>query len=168
MRRCLILTICALTPWLSSCASDGAANSAGPLTPAGAECGIAPPGQCEIVPERTDTQRFEALSELSKQLTNENHYLHDKTLAGGEETHALGDHLMTVAIVMSTWDSERESGKPVATRRTKGGKLYPISERLRCGVDQLIKLGANANPNRLVCWSQEVWRVGHAYVQMGG
>ena len=73
---------------------------------------------------------------------------------------------MTVAIVMSTWDSERESDKRVATRRAEGGKLYPISERLRCGVDQLIKLGANANPNRLVCWSQEVWRVGHAYVQM--
>ncbi len=159
--------MCVVTFILSGCASGGASTSnAEPLTPVGADCGVAPPEPCEIVPGRTDTQRFEALRDLSKELTDVNHTLYEKTLAGGEENHRLGDHLLTVAVVMSTWDSEEASDKPSAARRAEGGKLYPITQRLRCGVDRLIELGAKANPNKQTCWAQEIWRVGHAYVQM--
>jgi hypothetical protein len=106
------------------------------------------------------------LNELSKQLLEDSHPLHDKTLAGGQEDHALGFHLQTVGIVMSTWDSEQKSEEAVAARRNEGGKLYPVAQRLRCAADRLIELGANANPTQQVCWTQELWRVGRAYARM--
>ena len=164
MNRFKGLLVCALAPLLVCCAEGGTASSgSGPLTPVGGECGVAPPGECQIDASRTDTQRFDALNELAKEMLKDTHSLHDKTLDGGQKEHPVGEHLQSVAIVMSTWDSE---GEDASARRNEGGKLYPVAQRLRCAADRMIELGANANPTQQVCWTQELWRVGRAYARM--
>ena len=164
MRRLLNLLVCVTIPWLTSCAEGATVGSgSGPLVPVGDQCGVAPPGECQIDDKRTDTERFEKLNALAKELLKDSHSLHDKTLAGGQKDHPVGEHLQSVAIIISTWDSESESA---AARRDEGGKLYNVTQRLRCAADRIVELGPNANPTQQVCWSQELWRVGRAYARM--
>ena len=154
-------------PWVASCGGGGTASaSSTPLIPRGGQCAVAPKGECTIDESRSDQQRFAALNDLSKQLLEPSHPLHDSTLDGAEMDRPIGDHVQTIAVIMSTWDVEAKSDEPIAKRRSKGGDLHNVVVRLRCAADRLIALGATAKVPDLVCWSMELWRVGRAYVQM--
>ena len=161
---CLIICIAVAS---FSCGGGGEGGSgSGALTPKGEKCGIAPPGPCEIDEKRSDEQRFEGLNELSKEFFKDTHVLHNVTLVGGVETDPLASHVRSIGIVMSHWDLEENANDKRAARRMPDGDLYPITQRTRCAADRLIELGADANPNELVCWSLELWRVGRAYTRM--
>ena len=167
MKRKVGVVLGLAIPWLVCCGGGGAGGSgAGALTPLGAECGVAPPGECQIDASRSDTQRFEGLNALSKELLDETHPLHNMTLAGGQLDQPIGTHVQSVGVIMSTWDSEQKSNDPIGARRNEGGNLYPVTQRLRCAADRLIELGAKANPKVQVCWAQELWRVGRAYARL--
>ena len=147
------------------CGGGGSSGSE-PLTPRGAECGVAPSEECQIDATRSDEQRFSALSKLSKQLLDPGHPLHNATLVGGEQERPIGEHVQSVAVMMSTWDMGEKANESSAIRRRPEGDLHNVAERLRCGADRLIALGASAKASELVCWSLELWRVGRAYTQL--
>src|ERR1700690_1599315 len=153
---------------VGACGGGGGAggSGSGALTPRGAECGVAPSGECKIIESRSDEQRFAGLKSLSKQLLDDSHPLHNATLVGGELEHPIGMHIQTIAIIMSTWDAGEKADDPLAVRRRSDGDLHNVAERLRCAADQLIALGASAKASELVCWSLELWRVGRAYTKL--
>lgn len=145
----------------------GSQSGAGPLTPLGAKCPVGPPGKCQLESKRSDEQRFDGLNELAKRLLDSDHPLRNSTLAGGEEGDAIGDHVRSVAIMMSAWHLETSKGDPSATRRQTGGDLHSLAQRIRCAADKLIELGPSAPESELVCWCQELWRTSSAYSRMG-
>jgi len=153
---------------VGACGGGGGAGGSGSetLTPKGAECGVAPSGECKIVESRSDEQRFAGLKSLSNQLLEDSHPLHNATLVGGEAEHPIGMHIQTIAIVMSTWDAGERASDPLAVRRRPDGDLHNVAERLRCAADQLVALGPSAKASELVCWSLELWRVGRAYTKL--
>jgi hypothetical protein len=154
--------------YVGACGGGGGAGGSGSetLTPKGAECGVAPSGDCKIVETRSDEERFAGLKSLSKQLLDDSHPLHNATLVGGEQEHPIGTHIQTVAIIMSTWDAGEKANDPLAIRRRPDGDLHNVAERLRCAADRLVALGPSAKASELVCWSLELWRVGRAYMQL--
>jgi hypothetical protein len=127
---------------------------------------VAPPGQCQIDEERSDEKRFSGLNALSKELLDSAHPLHNITLVGGERQHPIGDHVQSVAVILSKWDIEEKADEPIAVRRKPDGNLHAVAQRLRCAADRLVALGASGKPSDLVCWSLELWRVGRAYTQL--
>ncbi len=167
MKRFVLTFVFLAMPWVASCGGGGAAgNGSAALTPRGSECGVAPPGPCQIDEARSDEQRFTGLNALSKQLLESAHPLHNATLVGGEEQHPIGAHIQTVAVIMSTWDIGEKANEPKAIRRRPDGDLHNVAQRLRCAADRMIAIGSSASQAELVCWSMELWRVGRAYTNL--
>jgi hypothetical protein len=161
-----ILAAC-IPIWLASCGGGGGGGGGSAvLSPKGGQCGLDPPGQCQVSEQRSDEARFTGLKELSKRLLDQSHPLHNATLAGGEENTPIGTHVQSVAIVLSTWELEEKQNASVALRRGPEGNLHNIAQRLRCAADRLIELGPSANQSELVCWCLELWRSGRAYARM--
>jgi hypothetical protein len=150
---------------LCGCGGGGASGSE-TLTPRGEQCPSGPPGDDQIEAQRTDEQRFKGLEELSKQLLDTGHPLHNATLAGGESTEPVGSHVRTVGAIIANWELEKRQGAELATRREGDGDLRNVAERVRCAADKLIALGPAAKEAELVCWSLELWKTGRAYSRM--
>jgi hypothetical protein len=148
-----------------ACGGSGGGGSE-PLTPRGGDCGIAPVDTCRIDAKRSDEDRFNGLNSLAKKLLSDSHPLHNSTFVGGDPDHPIGQHVESVAVMMSTWDMAEKSDEARAVRRRPDGDLHNVAERLRCAADRLIKLGPDAETSGLVCWSLELWRVGRAYSSM--
>ena len=151
--------------FIAGCGGGGGSGSE-PLTPRGAECGVAPSGECTIDATRSDEQRFAALTKLSKQLLDSSHPLSKATLVDGDPDRPIGAHIQSVAVMLSTWDMGEKANESNAVRRRPEGDLHNVAVRLRCAADRLIALGASAKASELVCWSIELWRVGRAYTRL--
>ncbi len=141
----------------------GGSAESGPkaLTPRGGECPVGPPSPCQIDAQRTDRARFEGLKALAEAIDQSSHPLHDATLADGEKDVSVGGHILSVAIVMSTWPTSSSEG-PSNTE----GNAESVQERVRCAADRLIALGSTADPAELVCWAEELYRTGRVYTRL--